>query len=108
MSSRDVPPPRESSTCAAPRRPSLAKAGVLDARVAQRDIVNAWCDRRRVSDRDRAALLAAPVSRVDELKAGRASHPLDLLFLLPERDALDLLDDLREAVRAAGRGRRSA
>lgn len=54
------------------------------------------------------ALLGASASRIDDLSSGRASYPTDLLFELPEREALELLRDLEDAVRSFAAVRRSA
>lgn len=104
MSLRSVPPPPPSTPAepvAEPRRPGLARAGALPYRLASRDVVQQWRQRRRVSDRDLLCVLrAASQSRVNDMSRGDAPFPLELLFALPERDALELLRDVEDAIRA--------
>lgn len=95
------PPPAPASEPGTIDRPALVKAGFAPVRGESRDTVEAWRARRRVSDRDvRVILGGASQNRIDEMSAGRAPFPLDLIFALPDRDARDLLRAIEDALDA--------
>ena len=54
------------------RRPGLAKAGLLPARIDARDTIRAWRERRHVSDNDIRAVLGGAQHLVDERGCGNA------------------------------------
>lgn len=84
------------------RGPGMAKCSTRPARVASRDLVNTWCDRRSVSGRDLRALLdGASQNRIDEMRKGNAPYPLDVFWGLAPRDALDLLRAIEDSILAA-------
>lgn len=83
------------------RRPGLAK--VQPRREETVAVVRRAAQRWRMSERDLAQVLEVSKSRADAYLDAEAAFPLDALLALPERHALELLDDLRDLIRSRRR-----
>lgn len=107
MSLRSVPPPPTSEPSTGEvRAPLLRKCGVQPLREQARDVLRAWVTRRRVSERDLVASTGKTKKIVADVLDAEAGWPVEMILAQNDRDALDLLDELRDLVRA--RSRRTA
>lgn len=102
---RPVPPPPPSDSGEV-RAPLLRKCGVQPLREQARDVLVAWCTRRRVSERDLGASTGKNKKIVADILDGEAGWPVETILAQNDRDALDLLDELRLLV--LSRSRRTA
>jgi len=82
------------SSVAPPRRPAVPprrlELGVLAAK-----LVRDWTKKRRVSERDLAGVLEVSKKVADEMLVAEKHFAFRDVLALPDRDALDLLDELR-------------
>lgn len=102
---RSYPPPPAPSQPGV-RKPGLARTSParLAGRLSARDVLRAWAKRRGVSERDLGAVLDVTDRVAHDLFDGEKPLALGDLYAFPDRDALDLLDEIRSSILARRSG----
>lgn len=103
--SLDIPPTTTGPIEA--RKPGLARCA--PNREANRGhvvtVLREWVSRRRVSQRDLADLFEVKKPEVERVLKAEGPLWVEAILNLPDSDALDLLDGIREIVRSRRSGR---